>query len=168
MTRPRHWLPMPDLWCSSLAGADPTGRRVVARRPRRRARRRPCPGRRCDRQSAEADEAEGGPKLPQGRLLVGVDLSHGPGRLPPGWLVASGPQVRVDPAALELELVDLALAVVLAVILPAAPCLGADRLAPVGRVTQSSLAACRCALRLICPRTAGTGLAHLVAGLVSA
>jgi hypothetical protein len=35
-------------------------------------------------------------------------------RLPPWWFVASGPQVEVDPAAVELELVDLALAVVLA------------------------------------------------------
>jgi hypothetical protein len=32
----------------------------------------------------------------------------------PGWLVAAGPQVQIHPAALELELVDLALAVVLA------------------------------------------------------
>jgi hypothetical protein len=61
----------------------------------------------------DLDEAEGGPKPPQGRLLVGVDLGHGPGRLPSG-LVAADPQVQVDPAALELELVDLALAVVLA------------------------------------------------------
>jgi hypothetical protein len=34
-------------------------------------------------------------------------------RLPPRWFVASGPEVQVDPAALELELVDLTLAVVL-------------------------------------------------------
>ena len=34
--------------------------------------------------------------------------------LPPRWLVAAGPEVQVDPAALELELVDLALAVLLA------------------------------------------------------
>ena len=33
---------------------------------------------------------------------------------PPRWLVASGPQMQVDPAALEFEFVDLALAVVLA------------------------------------------------------
>jgi hypothetical protein len=51
---------------------------------------------------------------PQGRLLVGVDLGHGQDRLPPRWLVASGSEVQIDPAALELELVDLALAVVLA------------------------------------------------------
>ena len=49
-----------------------------------------------------------------GRLLLGVDLGHGPSRLPPPRLVAAGPEVQVDPAALELELVDLALAVVLA------------------------------------------------------
>jgi hypothetical protein len=60
------------------------------------------------------DEAEGGSQAAQGRLLVGVDLGHDPSRLPPWRLVASGPQVQVDPAALELELVDLALAVVLA------------------------------------------------------
>jgi hypothetical protein len=35
-------------------------------------------------------------------------------RLPLRWLVASGPEVQVDAAALELELVDLALAVVVA------------------------------------------------------
>ncbi len=61
----------------------------------------------------DLDEAEGDPQAPQGRLLVGVDLGHGPSRLPPG-LVAAGAEVQVDPAALELELVDLALAVVLA------------------------------------------------------
>jgi len=44
----------------------------------------------------------------------GVDLGHGTGRLPPRWLVAAGPEVQVNPAALELELVDLAFAVVLA------------------------------------------------------
>ena len=46
--------------------------------------------------------------------MVEVELGHGPSRLPPRWLVASGPQVQIDPAALELELVGLALAVVLA------------------------------------------------------
>jgi hypothetical protein len=61
----------------------------------------------------DLDEAEGGSKPPQGRLLVGVDLGHRPGRLPPRWLVASNPQMQVDPAALELELVDLTLAVIL-------------------------------------------------------
>jgi hypothetical protein len=35
-------------------------------------------------------------------------------RLAPRWLVASGPQVQVDPAALELKLIDLALTVILA------------------------------------------------------
>jgi hypothetical protein len=62
----------------------------------------------------DLDEAEGGSQPAQGRLLVGVDLGHGPGRLAPRWVVAAGPQVQVDPAALELKLVDLALAVVLA------------------------------------------------------
>ena len=60
------------------------------------------------------DKAEGSSKPPQGRLLVGVDLGHGPSRLPPRRLVTPGPQVQVDPAALELKFVDLALAVVLA------------------------------------------------------
>jgi hypothetical protein len=46
--------------------------------------------------------------------LIGVDLGHGPGRLSPVWLVASGPEVQVDPAALQLKLVDLALAIILA------------------------------------------------------
>jgi hypothetical protein len=62
----------------------------------------------------DLDEAEGGPQPAQGRLLVGVDLGHGPSRLPLRWLVAAGPQVQVHPAALDLELVNLALAVVLA------------------------------------------------------
>jgi hypothetical protein len=61
----------------------------------------------------DLDEAESGAQAPQGRLLLGVDLGHDPSRLPPPWLVASGPQVQIDPGALELELVDLALAVVL-------------------------------------------------------
>jgi hypothetical protein len=60
------------------------------------------------------NEAEGGSQPPQGRLLVGVELGHGPGRLPSRRLVAAGPEVQVDPAALELELVDVALAVLLA------------------------------------------------------
>jgi hypothetical protein len=62
----------------------------------------------------DEDEAEGGPEPPQRRLLLRVELGHDPSRLPPRRLVASGPQVQVDPAALELELVDLALAVLLA------------------------------------------------------
>jgi hypothetical protein len=53
----------------------------------------------------DLDEAEGGSQPAQGRLLVGVDLGHGTGRLPPRWLVASGPEVEVDPAALPLDLV---------------------------------------------------------------
>jgi hypothetical protein len=60
----------------------------------------------------DLDEAERGPQPPQDRLLAGVDLGHGPGRLPP--LVASGSEVEVDAAALGLEFVDLALAVVFA------------------------------------------------------
>ena len=62
----------------------------------------------------DLDEAEGGSQLPQGRLLVGVDLSHGPARLAPRRLVPACAKMQVDPAALELELVDLALAVILA------------------------------------------------------
>jgi hypothetical protein len=61
----------------------------------------------------DLDEAEGGSQPPQGRLLLGVDLGHGPSRLPPWRIVAAGPEMQVDPAALELELIDLALAVVL-------------------------------------------------------
>jgi hypothetical protein len=65
--------------------------------------------------SQNLDVAKGGPRPPQGNVLVGVDLSHGPRpALPLRWLVAAGAQVQVDPAALERELVDLALAVVLA------------------------------------------------------
>jgi hypothetical protein len=62
----------------------------------------------------DLDEAEGGSEAPQGRLLVGVELGHGRSCLLPWCLVASGPQVQVDAAALELQLVDLAFAVVLA------------------------------------------------------
>ena len=61
-----------------------------------------------------AREAEGGSQPPQGRLLVGVDLGHGLGWLRPRRLVPAGPEVKVDPVALEFELVDLAFAVVLA------------------------------------------------------
>jgi hypothetical protein len=60
------------------------------------------------------DEAERGAEPPQGRLLIGVDLGHASARLAPRWLVAPGPQVQIHPAALPLDLVDLAFAVVLA------------------------------------------------------
>ena len=53
----------------------------------------------------DLDEAEGGSQPAQGRLLVGVDLGHVSSRLPPRWLVASGPEVQVDPAALPLDLI---------------------------------------------------------------
>ena len=62
----------------------------------------------------DLDKAEGGPEATQDHLLVGIQLGHCRNRLPPRWLVASDPQVQVDPAALELELVDLALAVLFA------------------------------------------------------
>jgi hypothetical protein len=71
--------------------------------------------------SQDLDEAEGGSQPPQGHRLVRVEFGHGPSRLASRWLVASGPQVNVDPAALERELVDLALAVVLAVMLAVVP-----------------------------------------------
>ena len=61
----------------------------------------------------DLDEAEGGPQPPQGRLLVRIQLGHGPRWLAWPGLVASGPKVQVDPAALDLELVDLAFEVVL-------------------------------------------------------
>jgi hypothetical protein len=47
----------------------------------------------------DLDEAEGGPQPPQGRLLIGIQFGHDPGRLPPRRLVAAGPKVQVDPAA---------------------------------------------------------------------
>jgi hypothetical protein len=53
----------------------------------------------------DLDEAEGGSQPPQGRLLLGVDLGHGPSRLPPWRIVAAGPEMQVDPAALERELI---------------------------------------------------------------
>src|SRR4029453_14901110 len=49
----------------------------------------------------------------QGRRLVGIDLGHEAGRLAPRWLVAAGAEMEINPAALELELLDLALAVLL-------------------------------------------------------
>ena len=49
-----------------------------------------------------------------GPPLGWVDLGHGLGWRRPRWLVPAGPEVQVDPAALEFELVDLAFAVVLA------------------------------------------------------
>jgi hypothetical protein len=62
----------------------------------------------------DLDAAKGSPQPAQGRLLVGSSSAMGVGRLPPWRLVTAAPQVQVDPAALALELVDLALAVVLA------------------------------------------------------
>jgi hypothetical protein len=55
----------------------------------------------------DLNEAKGGSQPPQGRLLVGVDLGHGPDRLPPRWLLAAGPQVQEALAVLELELVPI-------------------------------------------------------------
>jgi hypothetical protein len=43
------------------------------------------------------DEAEGGSQPSQGRLLVRIELGHGPSRLPLRWLVASGPEVQAEP-----------------------------------------------------------------------
>jgi hypothetical protein len=53
--------------------------------------------------------------------------------LPP--LISPDPEVQIDAVALPLDLVDLALAVVLTVMLLMVPGLGAGRLAPAGRVT---------------------------------
>jgi hypothetical protein len=58
------------------------------------------------------DEAERDSQTPQGRGLLGVDLGHATGRL--SRLVAAGAEMQVDPAALPLDLVDFALAVLLA------------------------------------------------------
>jgi hypothetical protein len=41
----------------------------------------------------DLDEAEGGPKPPQGRLLVGVGLGHGPAGYRRGGWSRRGPQV---------------------------------------------------------------------------
>jgi hypothetical protein len=60
----------------------------------------------ADYPTEDFDEAEGGSQPPQGRLLVGVGVELGHrGRLSPRRLVASGPQVQVDPATLEFELI---------------------------------------------------------------
>jgi hypothetical protein len=68
------------------------------------------------------------PPLP-GRGLRGVPAATGrerrPYRLGSRWVLAAGAQVQVDPAALPLDLIDLALAVGLAVMLAVAPGLGA-------------------------------------------
>jgi hypothetical protein len=47
------------------------------------------------------------------RLLIGVDLGDARVRLPPGRLVPPGSELQVDLAALELDVIDLALAVLL-------------------------------------------------------
>jgi hypothetical protein len=60
------------------------------------------------------NEAESGSQASQGCRLVGIEHGHGLSRLPLWWLVAPGPEVQVDLTALELELVDFALAVSLA------------------------------------------------------
>ena len=60
------------------------------------------------------DEAEGRAQAPQGRLLVGIDLGHEPGPATAAVAHPARPEVQVDPAALELQLVDFAFAVVLA------------------------------------------------------
>ena len=47
----------------------------------------------------ESDEAEGGSQATQGRLLVGVELGHGAGRLPPAALGQPlGPRIAHRPA----------------------------------------------------------------------
>jgi hypothetical protein len=63
------------------------------------------------------DETERGLQATQGRLLIGVDLGHARVRLPLRWLVPPGSELEVDLVALvalELDVVDLALAVLLA------------------------------------------------------
>jgi hypothetical protein len=57
------------------------------------------------------DEAERGPQPPKRRVLVGIDRHR---RLPRRRIVQSDSEVQVDPAPLPLDLVDLALAVLLA------------------------------------------------------
>jgi hypothetical protein len=42
----------------------------------------------------DLDKPKGGSEATQRRLLVGVDLGHGPSRLPPRQLVASDPRCR--------------------------------------------------------------------------
>jgi hypothetical protein len=57
------------------------------------------------------DEAKRGPQSSERRVLVGIDRHR---RLPRRLIVQSDSEVQVDPAALPLDLVDLAFAVVLA------------------------------------------------------
>jgi hypothetical protein len=59
----------------------------------------------------DLDYAERGSQVPEGGVLVGVDLARATGRLVLRRVVASGAEVQVHPAALPLDLVDLALAV---------------------------------------------------------
>jgi hypothetical protein len=56
-------------------------------------------------------EAERGPQPPKRRVLVGIDRNR---RLPRRRIVQSDSEVQVDAAALPLDLVDLAFAVLLA------------------------------------------------------
>jgi hypothetical protein len=99
--------------------------------------------------------------------LVRVDLGHGPGRLPPRWLVAPDAEVQVDPAALELELVDLAFAVVLAAGLEGEDLEVAGEVLELGRFSyrhptqRSGVCAVRdMAVRLIQPNEAPAGASH--------
>jgi hypothetical protein len=95
-----------------------------------------------DRQ--DLDEAEGGPQASQGRRLVGVDLDQGPSRLALRGLVASGPQVQVEPAALELKLVDLALALILAAGLERGQFGRCSRCRVGSKAVRSGSRSCRC------------------------
>ena len=53
----------------------------------------------------ESDEAEGGSQATQGRLLVGVELGHGAGRLPPAALGQPlGPRIAHRPTRAQAPL----------------------------------------------------------------
>ena len=80
----------------------------------------------------DLDVAERGSESPKGCVLIGSTVT---GQLSLRWVVPSDAEVEVDPASLPLDLVDLAFAVFLAVMLAVVPGLGAGRLAPAGRVT---------------------------------
>jgi hypothetical protein len=53
----------------------------------------------------DLNEAEGGPQPSQDVSWSGSSLAMGAGRLSPRWLVASGPEVQVHPAALPLQFI---------------------------------------------------------------
>jgi hypothetical protein len=119
-------MPRPSYRCSAAASAWSPAR---TRPGRATAPGRSSGGARGGRRTAAATGSR--PARATGR----PQRRRPPNRLASRPVVAADAQVQVHPAALPLDLIDLALAVVLTVMLYVVPGLGAGRLAPAGRVT---------------------------------